>query len=203
MIRAFGLALFKVVLYFLGYIVFPVMYPFRKTDESTRAPYTQYPELGEYVFTNFVGWWGNPCDGLVGDKRGSFAKWCVENGITPGSFRAMFEWAVRRNPANKWSRVDAGCDVSRCVIDKVLGDDVVVEEPGKGGYQRLIARRDDGKEFPRLFIVLPWFFRNDHAFLIDIGWKIKLSHNNTPKDARLADRAKGLVFTISPWKSLT
>jgi hypothetical protein len=117
-------------------------------------------------------------------------------------WRCMVMWAGFRNPLNALSRLVIGVDVSRCVIDKVWGDDQVIEEPGQGGKQYLIARRDDGKTFPRLFIVLPYWFDPTHAVLIDIGWKIKLSHNGTPKDARLADRAKGIVFTLSPWKTL-
>lgn len=192
MIRAFLLALCKIPLFLVGLLVVALLIPFRKTDEATRLP-------SGWVFTNIPGWWGNPCDGLAGDKRGDWAKECGGDALT---FKAMWKWAALRNPVNYWSRCVAGVDVSRCVIDKLHGDDEVIEEPGVGGWQYLIARRDDGKTFPRLFAVFPYWFQPDKAFLIDIGWKIKLSHNNTPKDARLSDRAKGIVFTISPWKGL-
>ena len=203
MIRAFLWFLVQIPLILIGPLVVACMIPFRKTDEATRTPYTQYPQHGDWVFTNFPGWWGNPCDGLLGDKRGWWANYCREHyGLPETDWRCMVMWAAFRNPLNAMSRLVIGVDVSRCVIDKVWGDDVVIEEPGEGGKQYLIARRDDGKTFPRLFVVMPYWFDPAHAVLIDIGWKIKLSHNGTPKDARLADRAKGIVFTISPWKTL-
>ena len=202
MIRAFLLFLLQIPLIVLGLFVVPCTIPFRATDELTRTPYTQHPELGDYVFTNFLGWWGNPCDGLIGDKRGDYAQWCVDHGIKPGGFLAMFIWAAIRNPINYWSRCVAGVDVSLCKIVKLYGIDDVIEEPGQGGWQYLRAMRSDGKIFDRLLVVIPWWFDKTHAVLIDIGWKIKLSHNGTKPDARLNDRMKGNVFTISPWKGL-
>ena len=203
MIRAFLWFLVQIPLILIGPLVVACMIPFRKTDEATRTPYTQYPQHGDWVFTNFPGWWGNPCDGLLGDKRGWWANYCREHyGLPETDWRCMVMWAGFRNPLNAMSRLVIGVDVSRCVIDKVWGDDSVIEEPGQGGKQYLIARRDDGKTFPRLFVVLPYWFDPTHAVLIDIGWKIKLSHNGTPKDVRLADRAKGIVSTLSPWKTL-
>lgn len=203
MIRAFLLFLVQIPLILIGPLVVACMLPFRKTDESTRKPFTQYPELGDYVFTNFSGWWGNPCDGLLGDKRGWWANYCWEHYHRHHTHPfCMWMWAAFRNPINYFSRCVAGVDVSRCLIEKKWGQDVVSDSVGKTGWQYLVAYRDDGKEFPRLYIVLPWFFKPTHAVMIDIGWKVKLSHNGTPKDARLADRAKGDVFTISPWKTL-
>lgn len=202
MIRAFLLFLAKIPLILLGVFVVPCMIPFRKADPLTLVPYTQHPELGDWEFVNFPGWWGNPCDGLSGDKRGDYAQWCVDHGIKPGGFLAMFIWAAIRNPGNYWSRCVAGVDVSQCWIVKRAGDDVVIEEPGQGGWQYLRAIRSDGKIFDRLLVVFPWWFDKTHAVLIDIGWKIKLSHNGTKPDARINDRMKGNVFTISPWKGL-
>ena len=203
MIRAVLLFFAQIPLILIGPIVVACMLPFRKTDESTRKPYTEYPQHGSWVFTNFPGWRGNPCDGLLGDKRGWWANYCREHyGLPETDWRCMVMWAGFRNPLNALSRLVSGVDVSRCLIEKLWGDDVVIEEPGIGGSQYLIARRDDGKTFPRLFCVFPYWFDPTHAFLIDIGWKIKLSHNGTPRDARLADRAKGIVFTLSHWKTL-
>ena len=203
MIRAVLLFFAQIPLILIGPLVVACMLPFRKTDESTRTPYTQYPQHGEWVFTNFPGWWGNPCDGLLGDKRGWWANYCRENyGLPETDWRCMVMWAAFRNPINTWSRLVVGVDVSLCKIAKLWGDDVVQEEPGIYGVQYLIATREDGKKFPRFYAVLPWFFRPDKAIMIDIGWKIKLSHNNTPPDARINDRMKGNVLTISPWKGL-
>lgn len=201
LLRAFGLAICKLFLIVAGLFVVAVMIPFRKTDESTRKPFTQHE--GEWVFTNIHGWFGNPFDGLMGDKRGWFANWCREKGIEFPSFLSMYVWAAIRNPVNYWSRCVVGVDVSRCTIEKLWGDDVVIEEPGQGGAQYLRAICDDGEIYDRLFIVLPYPFKKDRAFMLDIGWKIKLSHNGTAPDARPQDRFKGIVFTGSFWKGLS
>ena len=195
MFRAFYLALVKLALFVLGLVVVPVLLPFRSTDGSTLLP-------SGWVFSNIPGWWGNPFDGLYGDKRGDWADMCQQAGRDPQGYLSMFLWAAVRNPVNYWSRMVAGCDVSRCVITKAWGDDEVIEEPDLGGVQYLLATRDDGVQYPRFFAVLPWPFRPDRALMIDIGWKIKLSHNGTPTDAHPKDRFKGLVFTASPWKTL-
>ena len=118
------------------------------------------------------------------------------------SFIGMYIWTAIRNPANYWSRVVTGVDVSQCLIEKVAGQDVVSDSVGKTGWQVLRALRSDGKCFPRLYAVLPWWFDQSHAVMIDIGWKIKLSHNGTSPDAEPSDRLKGSVFTPSLWKGL-
>ena len=203
MIRAFLLFLVQIPLILIGPLVVACMLPFRKTDESTRRSFTQYPELGDWVFTNFPGWWGNPCDGLMGDKRGWWANYCRERyGFPETDWRCMVMWAAFRNPINYFSRCVAGVDVSRCLIEKKWGQDVVSDSVGKTGWQYLRATRDDGKTFPRLYVVIPWWFKPTSAIMLDIGWKIKLSHNGTSPDAPLQDRMKGDVFTFSPWKKL-
>lgn len=195
MIRAACLALIKAVLIIVGLIVVPLLLPFRKTDETTRLP-------NGWAFSNVPGWFGNPFDGLYGDKRGWWIGVCRAAGRDPYGYLSMWLWAAVRNPVNAWSRLVAGCDVSRCEVKKVWGADAVVEEPGRGGAQYLVAHRDDGKLYPRFFAVVPWFFDPAHAVMLDVGWKIKLSHNGTAPDAKPSDRYKGLVFTASVWKTL-
>lgn len=190
----------SLVVEFLGLFVVPVFLLFSKTDESTRKQFTQYPQYGDWVFENFSGPWGNPSDGARGDKRGWFANWCVEKGITYPSFLAKYIWLAIRNPANYFNRITAGCDLSKVVIVKKWGDAVVVEKTGIGGSQLLVT--DDGKYF-RLFICLPYWFDPSHAFEIDLGWKIKLSHNGTLPTADVGDRYKGLVSLITPWKDIS
>ena len=203
MIRAFLLFITQIPLILLGVPLVWLMVPHAEADESTRRPYSQYPELGSWVFTNFGGWWGNPCDGLLGDKRGWWANYCREHYGKPETHPyCMWKWAAFRNPINGFSRLVAGIDVSRCEVEKVWGQDVVQDSVGMTGWQYLRATRDDGKTFPRLYVVIPWWFKPTSAIMLDIGWKIKLSHNGTSPDAPLQDRMKGDVFTISPWKTL-
>lgn len=185
----------KLVLAAIGLVIVPILLPFRKIDESTRL-------ASGWVFSNIFGWFGNPFDGLYGDKRGDWITMCRMAGRDPYGYWSMWLWAAVRNPVNSWSRVVAGCDVSRCEITKVWGHDLVIEEPGKGGIQYLVATRDDGKQYFRFFAVIPWLADPSHAVMLDVGWKIKLSHAGTTPDATPNDRYKGLVFTASLWKTL-
>lgn len=190
-IRAFFLALCKIPLFLAGLLVVAVLIPFRKTDESTRLP-------NGWVFTNFGTWWGNPFDGLMGDKRLDYWNDCLAKGWGP--YRSMWHWAAWRNPVNSWSRMAAGVDVSQCVITKRFGQDVVEADQGLPGWQYLVATHASGKTYPRFFAEI--LLGKTHILLIDLGWKIKLSHNGTTPDACPQDRYKGLVFTVSTWKAL-
>lgn len=177
---------------------------FRRECWVTRKPFTQYP--GEWMMVRLpalLRWWDNLSDGFLGDKRGWWDNYCREHYGKPASaFFCMWMWGAFRNPANYFSRVVIGLDVSRCAIHKWAGDDTVIEEPGCRNWQVIVAVRDDGARFPRFFMSLALPGRPDKALMIDIGWKIKLAHNGTPKDAPESERLKGLAFVVSPWKTL-
>lgn len=200
--RAFGLFLLQIPLILIGIVVVAVLIPFRKTDETTKKLFTEYPIGGYWEFSNFGTWWGNPFDGLLGDKRGWWDNECRKKERTCRNYFSMWLWAAVRNPVNYFSRCVAGVDVSRCVITKLAGKDVVEADTGLPGWQYLLATRDDGKQYHRFFTEIPYPFSKRHMLMIDIGWKIKLSHNGTTPDARPQDRFKGDVFTISLWKSV-
>ena len=204
-LRCFLYALAGLPITFAGFFVVAIALPFRKTSGEPKT-YSQYPELGRWwlvTLPSWALWWDNKFDGAWGDKRGWWANYCRETYCKPEtSFEAMWKWLALRNPANWWSRVVTGVDVSQCLVEKVAGQDVVSDSVGKTGWQVLRALRNDGKCFPRLYVVLPWWFDQSHAVMIDIGWKIKLSHNRTTPDAEPSDRLKGSVFTLSPWKTL-
>ena len=202
--RCFLYALAGIPVTLAGFFVVAVALPFRWA-EGDPMPFSQYPQYGCWQRWRLPRWallWDNAFDGVVTDKRGWFANQCAMRWYGFPSFIGMYIWTAIRNPANYWSRVVTGVDVSQCLIEKVAGQDVVSDSVGKTGWQVLRALRNDGKCFPRLYVVLPWWFRPDKAIMIDIGWKIKLSHNRTTPDARINDRMKGNVFTISPWKGL-
>lgn len=114
----------------------------------------------------------------------------------------MWLWAAIRNPTNYFSRNVVGVDVSKCSFVKLGGRDVVEADKGFPGWQFLMAVTTEGRRVYRFFAEIPYTWRGDKLFLIDIGWKIKLSHKGTLPTAEPQDRMKGSVFTISPWKSL-
>lgn len=183
----------------LSPIVTAIALPFRVEHPETDTPFTQYPGTHRMVtLPKWAKWWDNIYDGMWGDKRGW---WHNETGNCT-TFKSMWLWNGVRNPANYFKRHIAGIDVSECNIIKLAGQDYVEADEGFPGWQFLVAERVDGKLFHRFFLELPWWFNPQRIFLIDIGWKIKLSHNGTSPEARPQDRFKGSVFTISPWKAL-
>lgn len=211
MIKHIFIWLFKSILTFLiglpvtllSPFVTAIALPFRVAHQGTRARFTdpRFNTTNRFwmlvTLPRWAKWWDNIYDGMWGDKRGW---WDNETGDC-STFKSMWLWNGVRNPANYFSRHIKGVDVSDCLITKLAGQDAVEADAGLPGWQFLVAERSDGKLFHRFFLELPWFFDPQHIFLIDIGWKIKLSHNNTPSDARPQDRFKGSVFTVSPWKS--
>ena len=146
-------------------------------------------------------WWDNAFDGLLGDRRGWWDNYCRENyGKSSASYYSMWQWAALRNPANYWSRVLTGCDVTQCIVTKLAGADVADED--NPGWQFIVAERGDGACFHLVQFCLPWRFNRQRAVFGRFGWKIKLAHNNLPIDASEKDRIKGSVYRISFWKNI-
>lgn len=206
-LRSIGYFLVGIPISLIGLPVVALALPFRVEHPETSKPFTQYPALGTWrlvTLPTWVKWFSNEFDGALGDKRGWWANYCLKTyGQPHTTFYCMWRWLAVRNPTNWWSRVVTGIDVSRCAIVKVAGDDYVTDEPGIGfQWQILDAVRDDGRHFPRVYLVAPWWFDPAHAVTVDIGWKIRLAHNGTAKDADISDRLKGSVFNASPWKTL-
>ena len=165
--------------------------------------YTQYPELGHWELLRlprWARWWDNAFDGMLGDKRGWWAKYCLEHYGRPNTDRyCMWRWAAMRNPANYFSRNIMGIDVSRCEIETVYYAGTVEASPWRGLIV-LKATHPSGFVFPRIYGEFELF--NGHGLMIDFGWKIKISHIDVTPDSPASDRIKGIVLTISPWKDL-
>jgi hypothetical protein len=157
--------------------------------------------------------WGNDFDGIDGDKRSWWAENCdaqVLFGLLPvlrrlglpieplafTSWLARWWWAAVRNPANNMRLLRAfSCPVSECEIE-CLGQPLVEDSPGKGGFQFVTAKRPDGwARWYGLYWV--WQLKADRAFVVRLGFKIRPDH------AFKADEpAKGMTFKINPWTSI-
>lgn len=193
--RFICLLLTKLVLIPIGLAAVAVGIPFRRIVLNGDRPIVRLPQ--------WLLWFDNAYDGLTGDKRDDWNRFCLERYGKPASHPlCMWLWAAVRNPVNYWSRNIAGVDVSRLFIRLAAGREVVIEEPGKSGWQLIRALRDDGSFFFRLFGSFAYPFRHDRGLMFDFGWKLKLSHSGMPKDAQENDRFKGIVFVVSPWKVL-
>ena len=188
----------------LGLPMVALALPFRLYHPETQKAFTdprQLPGMWQLItLPAWAKWWSNEFDGAWGDKRGWWNTNCVnEYGKHCFEFFPMWMWLAIRNPANYWSRVMTGCDVSKCLITKLAGQDLADED--HPGWSFLVAtERDTGKQYHLLQFWFPW--NAAHGAWGRFGWKIAMSHNGTPADARPQDRIKGSVYRVSPWKAV-
>jgi len=205
-IKSLLLAILKLLLFVIGIVILPIGLLFREEFPETQKPFTKYPP-GNWMMVRvptWMKWWDNLSDGALGDKRGWWDNWTKDNYGKPcTAFYSMYMWLAFRNPVNYFSRCVAGIDVSTCKISKVFGDDVVTEDPGTKQYQLLEAVDSNNTKYKRFFLCRAYNSNPTKALLVDIGWKIKLEHNKVTSDSPDSEKFKGIVFTISPWKTLT
>ena len=190
----------------LGLVMVAIGIPFRVEYLETAAQFTdaRFAHLGNWMLTRmprWARWWDNAYDGLLSDKRGWYADWCIEHGIGYPSFWSMWIWAAIRNPANYWSRNITGCDVTSSTVDVLYGPAVVDES--NPGLHMLICTDAQGRKYPLVEFYYPWPFKPTYGAYGRFGWKIKLAHARTPPGSREQDCVKGSVYRASLWKDLT
>lgn len=158
--------------------------------------------------------WGNDFDGLDGDKRLWWAANCdalVLFGLLPllrraglpvpvlsvTSWLARWWWAAVRNPVNNMRLLPAfNCPVSECQIG-CLGQRVVEDSRGMGGWQFVTARRKPSGARLYFGFYLVRELTETKAFVIRLGFKIKPEHAGLESEP-----AKGLTFKLNPWKTI-
>lgn len=187
-LAAMGLPVVWVALYFVK-------------PSGARIAYTQFPELGFWQMWNlpaWARWWDNVFDGMGGDKRGWWAKYCLEHyGKSAFARYCMWRWAALRNPANYFNRNVCGIDVSLCKIETLFSIGGVETAPNRG-IKLLKATHASGFVFPR--IRCEFAIANGKGLLFDFGWKLPdTAPSITAPDT---DRIKGLALNFSPWKGL-
>jgi hypothetical protein len=204
-LRAFLLFCLKVPMLLLGLVVVWVALKGKLRIESDPKVFSQYPQYGSWRLVRLPKWailWDNAFDGLWGDKRGWWANYCADQYNEPhDSHISMWRWAALRNPANYFSRNVCGVDVSTLTIQQRAGNISAEGISPYRGWYLLRGKDQNGKIYPRFY--LEYAFKGTYGLMVDIGWKIKLSHNGTPADAPEKDRIKGIVFTLSPYKELS
>lgn len=191
----------------IGLVTVAIGLLFLRKFPETEREFTQFPHELKWQLVRlpeWLLWWDNQYDGLLGDKRGYWNDQCLKKYNKRADHPwCMWLWGAIRNPSNYYSRNVACFDVSKCDIEKVWGDDKVIEEPGYKCAQFLKATdRDTGRSYYRMFISWAIPFKQDRALMLDIGYKFKLSHAEMPQDADEKDRLRSSVFTLSPWKTL-
>lgn len=201
--RSFSCFIASLVVDLIGLPLVWIGVHFVRTFPETERDFTDPTKAaGKWKLVRLPTWllpWDNAYDGLLGDKRGWWNNYCLENYKKPATDPyCMWQWAAVRNSGNYFSRNMIGCDVSKCNIVKIAGNDLC-DEDNPGWHLLCATDRETGKQYPYFGWVR--FITKDHYAYIRMGWKIKLSHNGTTSDSRDQDRFKGNVFRFSPWKA--
>lgn len=147
---------------------------------------------------NWLRWLQNPEDGLTGDDRGWY--W---NTYWPGksAWFKMWWWSGVRNQWNYLKRFVLGIDIRKFEIVKVCGADYVRDDLKNQGFQILMAYSVYGV-IPRPMLYWVKELHNGRGICLQIGWKIKLSHNSTSYEDEW-DYFKGVTLEPNFYKDLT
>ncbi|SDH81170.1 hypothetical protein SAMN05216588_107267 [Pseudomonas flavescens] len=200
-LKTLGLLVLRAVLIVAGLVVVPLALPWRRTNESTRQPFTT--ATGDWLLVTLPGWawlWSNDRDGAIGDKRG----WWHANapfGLGAYNWFSMFAWLVYRNPANNARFTHLmGCPVTECDY-QFWGDEVVKDKPDQGGLRFLTAtHRESGRRYCGLYYVKTWSDRR--AMVVQLGFKGEPSDWAEDYSGDLSRQWKGFTFEVNPWKNI-
>ena len=153
-----------------------------------------------YDLPDWLKWFQNPEDGLIGDIRGWY--WNTYFPEWVPSWVKMWYWSGVRNTYNYFKRVVIGVDIRKHTFHKLVGVDYVRDDFNSEGFQILYAKPKNGW-FPRpmLYWVRRWGNSN-RAICFQFGWKIKLSHNNETYDYEW-DYYKGFTIEPNPFKDIS
>lgn len=196
MIYALYLAAFLVFVLVVTPALLVAIGLFFKKDLGLRV-FTDGTPVNNYELPNWLKWMQNPEDNLTGDKRGWY--WNIKMAGKSDWFK-MWWWSGVRNTYNYFKRITIGCDVRKHVITKVCGQDYVRDDFNSTGFQILIAR-GEGLPKPALYWVRRWG-KTNRAIVVQLGWKIKLSHNGVIYEDDL-DYYKGMTAEPNPFKDIS
>ena len=176
--------------------------PFAKPTRYIK--FTQYksPTSGVYQMQlpDWLKWFSNPEDGLTGDSRGWY--WNTYFPAWVPSWFKMWWWSGVRNPYNYLKRIVIGLDIRKFTFHKLCGQDYVRDDFNSCGFQILYARPKSGWLVrPMLYWVRRWG-QSDRAIVVQIGWKIKLSHNSAIEEDEW-DNFKGVTFEPNFYKDIS
>jgi len=124
------LAITKIALSLLGFIVIPIALPFAKVVFSDKEP--PYPGWEYKILPQWANWiWGNDKYGTMGNKTqvGEF--------FAPESFMAQLIWLAWDNPANNLHNYSWFAPV--LVADKVYGNPDVNDTKAIAGCQLVLS----------------------------------------------------------------
>lgn len=171
---------------------------FFKEDRGNRV-FKDGTSTTQYDLPQWLLWLTNPEDGLTGDHRGWY--WNTYMAGRPDWWK-MLIWSAWRNPFNYLKRFVIGIDIRNYAFNKVCGQDYVRDDFDSTGFQVLRAVPIEAGRFNKYSLY--WVHRygqSDHAFVMQLMWKIKLEHN-TAVEKDEWDYFKGFTFEINPYKNI-
>lgn len=137
--------------------------------------------------------WGNDFDGVLGDKRGDWAK-ITPFGVHVESYLAKYWWTAIRNPSNNMRMYDMFAAPIIGSVITFIGDREVRDSSGEGGWQFVKLVSAKGKNYYGFYLV--WQLTDNHGFYARFGFKISPDHQGTQ------ELPKGETVRINPWKTL-
>lgn len=146
-------------------------------------------------------WWDNPVDGFLGDDQFRWAGRDIPFGWSNTGLLAQFWWGAIRNPLHYFKSFIITCDVRRCRFYQLAGQAFVRDRPDATGFQLLLAKRDDGVRFYRLYWVWQWP-GTERAAIVEIGHEFRADHWGQEYVGREYKALKGFAFLIHPCKKI-
>lgn len=195
-----------VPLIILGLVVVPVA--LLSPDDSQKQA-TLVTKEGESWWLRTIRpwatWWDNPYDGFLGDSALRWALRDIPFGWKNVDYLAQVWWGAFRNPLHRLKSFVITCDIRRCTFTHLLGQDFVRDRADSTGFQFLMATRDDGVRFFRIYWVWKWpkaFWGKDHAAIIEIGHEFRRDHWYQDYSGKDFKNLKGFAFLIHPCKGI-
>lgn len=189
----------------IGLVVVPVALIF--ADDSQKDATYKRSDRSEWWLRRLPRWallWDNPFDGFLGDEHFRWADRDAPFGWRNTDFLAQWWWGAIRNPAHYLKDFLLPCDIRRCTFTKLQGQDFVRDRPDATGYQFLMAKRDDGIRYYRIFWVWQWPWTPDgvdRAVIFEMGHEFRGSHWADVYEEEY-EYLKGFSFIIHPCKEI-
>ena len=176
---------------------------YQKSGAEVEERKDTYPtKYWELITMPIIFWpWDNYRDGMMGDTRGWYYNYWKQEGWS--EWFARYHWLAIRNPTNNLRFVKGiSAYMPTTHVTVLKGQPVVEDELGQEGFQIL---KGTGKYFNyyTLYYVAKANAEGISPFIIRLGHKIKLSHNDTDwtaelnaGDGRAFKGYKGFTFRI-------
>lgn len=183
-----------------GFVIVPLALLIRVQDKTKRIKFIYGSGAWYPVHLRKIFWaWDNLEDGFMGDHQGRYWN---RDAPTNSKFLKQIFWGAFRNPFNNFKRYILGIDVREYVMTKLAGQDYVRDDFDSAGWQFLKATSLSNKQSRYAFYLVHRYGKSNRALVIQLGNKIKLSHNLVEEEDEY-DYFKGFTMEINPFKDIS